>query len=111
MKTIRFIFAALWIMMAAQAGAADITIKAGFAERDITPGIGTEKPGGYGKVFHRYFHDPCKVRAAVFDDGQRKVAIVGVDALIVPRSVVVNARDEIAKLCGIPANAVLIGAS
>ena len=91
--------------------AAEVGIKAGFAERDITPGIGTEKPGGYGKVFHRFFHDPCKVRAAVFDDGKRKVAIIGVDALIVPRQLVLNARTEIEKLTGIKPDAVLIGAS
>jgi hypothetical protein len=87
------------------------SIKAGFAERDITPGIGSEKPGGYGKAFNRFFHDPCKVRVAVFDDGKRKVVVVGVDALIVPRQVVTNARTEIEKLCGIPADAVMIGAS
>jgi neutral ceramidase len=91
--------------------AAEPAIKAGFAERDITPGIGTEKPGGYAKAFHRFFHDPCKVRAAVFDDGARKVAIVGVDALIVPRSVVLQARSEIEKACGIAGAGVLIGAS
>lgn len=86
-------------------------IRAGFAERDITPGIGMEQPGGYGKVFHKTFHDPCKVRVAVFDDGQRKIALVGTDTLIIPRGVVLAARAQIEKVCGIKGDAVMIGAS
>jgi neutral ceramidase len=85
--------------------------KAGFAERDITPKIGMEEPGGYGKSFHAKFHDACKVRAAVFDDGQMRVALVGVDALIVPRHLVEEARRGIEQACGIAPGAVLIGAS
>ena len=86
-------------------------VKAGFAERDITPSIGMEQPGGYGKSFHRTFHDPCKVRAAVFDDGKKRVALVGTDTLIIPRKVVLDARAEIAKQCGIMPDSVMVGAS
>jgi hypothetical protein len=86
-------------------------LTAGFAERDVTPRIGMEQPGGYGKAYLREFHDPCKVRAAVFDDGRKRVALVSVDALIVPRHVVLAARDGILSRCGVPPEAVMIGAS
>jgi hypothetical protein len=97
---------------AAQASAsAEHRTKAGFAERDITPSIGMEQPGGYGKSYHRSFHDPCKVRASVFADGTARVALVGLDALVVPRSVVTAARAQIRQKCGIEERFVLIGAS
>ena len=107
-------------MMAAMADPIRVTVtaakarewwRAGFAERDITPAIGSEQPGGYGKVFHKGLHDPCKVRAVVFDDGTKRVALVGVDALAMPRGVVEGARTRIDKRCSIGAEAVLIGAS
>ena len=86
-------------------------LKVGLAEVDITPELEMEQPGGYGKAYHRTLHDPCKVRAAVFDDGKKRVALVGVDTLIVRTSFVKSIRDEIQKQCGIPPEAVLIGAS
>ncbi|MCO5240051.1 MAG: hypothetical protein M9904_08340 [Chitinophagaceae bacterium] len=85
--------------------------KAGFAERDITPDIGMEQPGNYGKSYHRSFHDQCKVRAVVFDDGKKRVALVGLDLLFVTRSIVQETRAEIQKRCGISADAIMIGAS
>ena len=86
-------------------------IKVGFSEQDITPRIGMERPGGYVKNFHRTVHDPCKVRTAVFDDGHRTVAIIGVDALMLPRSLVLACRKRIEQQTGIPADAVMISAS
>src|SRR5438309_815746 len=86
-------------------------IKAGFAERDITPDVGMEVPGGYGKAFSKQIHDPCKARIAVFDDGRRRIALVGLDALIVPRALVLEARAAIETRSGIPPDCVMIGAS
>ncbi len=103
--------AAAHIGVAAETKSTEPTIKAGFAEADITPEIGMEMPGNYGKVFGRSIHDPCKVRAAVFDDGRHRVALVGVDALAVRRPLVLAARRAIQQRCGIPPEAVLIGAS
>ncbi len=86
-------------------------LKVGYCEMDITPDIGMEQPGGYGKSFHRTLHDPCKARAVVFDDGQKRVALVGTDTLIIPRDLVLKARTRIKALCGIEPEAVMIGAS
>lgn len=81
------------------------------SERDITPDPGMEVPGGYVKEHFKAIHDPCKVRAAVFDDGNIRVALVGLDALIVPRYVVLVARKAIHQQGGIPPESILIGAS
>jgi len=86
-------------------------LKVGFAETDITPEAGMEKPGGYGKSYMKKTQDPCKVRAAVFDDGKTRVALVGIDALMVPRHLVKASRKAIQAKCGIDPQAVLIGAS
>ncbi len=85
--------------------------RAAFAERDITPEIGMEVPGGYGKALSKRIHDPCKVRAVVFDDGQREVALVGLDALHVHRALVLEVRALLQKKCGLAPEAVMIGAS
>jgi len=100
----------LLLATVAQAGDAP-AFKVGFAERDITPKIGMEQPGGYGKAFHSTKHDACKVRASVFDDGTSRVAIVGIDALLIRGVTVAAARQAIQQQCGIPPEAVLIAAS
>ena len=106
MKTLPLLLLIAALPLAARAG-----IKAGFAERDITPEVGMEVPGGYGKAFVKTIHDPCKARISVFDDGTKRVALVGVDALMIRREDVLAARRLITERCGIPGEHVMIGAS
>ncbi len=105
------VFLALLTCLPVYADAPRPVFKAGFAERDITPEIGSETPGGYGKAYQRTLHDPCKVRAVVFDDGQNRVALVGLDAIGIHRSTVLAARKQIARKCGIEEGSILMGAS
>jgi hypothetical protein len=86
-------------------------MKVGFSEADITPSHGMERPGGVNRVFLRGVSDPCLASACVIDDGERVVAIVGLDALSVKRSTVVEARRIITEATGIPAEHVMVGAS
>jgi len=85
-------------------------MKAGFAERDITPDLPADRPEGigYGFPLAQGIHDRCKVRAAVFDDGTCRVALVSCDVESMLRSVVQNARADIQAACGIPPECVLI---
>lgn len=99
------------LLASGTARAAAPLLQAGYAETDITPEIGMERPGGYGKVFHQHFHDACKVRAAVFSDGSKSAALVGTDTLMIPRELVLKAREVIERKSGIAGDAVLIGAS
>ncbi len=87
-------------------------MKAGFHECDITPAVGMEQPGGYGKAYIRGIHGPLRVRAAVIDDGSERVALVGVDTCVLqPAPAMQCVRRTIEAKCGIPANHILIGAS
>jgi hypothetical protein len=86
-------------------------MQVGFARADITPAIGSEVPGGFSKAFSRSIHDPLYATACVIGDGERRVALVGLDNLSVKRSVVERARVLIEERAGIPAAHVMVGAS
>ena len=68
-------------------------------------------PEGTARHYHQAFHDPCKARAVVFDDGKTRVAIVGIDALFIRRQTVQAVRSAIQKRCGIEPGSILISAS
>jgi len=83
----------------------------GFAAANITPSYGMEVPGGMSKRFTQGVHDELQATAAVFDDGQQSVALVGVDSLSIKHSVVERAREIILDAIGIEPEAVMCGAS
>ncbi len=97
------------------APAASLPFRAAFVDRDITPDLGMEQPGGYGKVFHRSLHDPCKARIGVFHDGRETpdayAAIVSLDALFVRRDTVLAARQRLEEATGIPGRQIMIHAT
>ncbi len=87
-------------------------MQAGFAERDITPLPGMEQPGDYVKQFNDgRVHDPLKARVVVFDDGTRRVALIGVDASALHRTFAQQIRRGIGARTGIAPDAIMIAAS
>jgi hypothetical protein len=87
-------------------------MKAGFFETDITPAIGMEQPGGYGKMYVKSFRDSLKVRASVFSDGNETVALVGIDSCVIQSAEPVKIiRKEVEKRIGINGAAIMMGAS
>lgn len=87
-------------------------MKGGFFELDITPFIGMERPGGYGKSYMDRIHDPLKVRSLVVEEGEEKVAICVIDALVVhSRKFVEEIRAGIEDKTGISKENILISAT
>jgi hypothetical protein len=89
----------------------DSPVLAAFADADISPKIGMEKPGNYGKSYHKVFHDPCKVRISAFQAGKKKVLIIGIDALAIYQPWVDNIREGIAAKHAIAKDEIMISAS
>lgn len=94
-----------FVSLTAGAALAQTSARAGFAEMDITPAIGSEIPGNYRKQFHKALHDPCKVRAAYLENSGKAVCLIGLDALMVPAHLVEKVRARV------PNVELLIGAS
>lgn len=101
----------LGLFFATTLARANDSFRVGFAERDISPAVGMEAPGGYGKAYHQSFHDACKARAVVFDDGNHRAAIVGIDALFIRKQSVSRIRKAIEEKAGITGDSVMISAS
>ncbi|NLV45350.1 MAG: hypothetical protein GXY07_12735 [Candidatus Hydrogenedentes bacterium] len=85
-------------------------MKVGFASACITPPPKKDIPGLFERRLALGVHDDLYVRAIALDDGI-KIALVQVDAIVVPEQVVKQARKEAQRLCGIPAPQCFIAAT
>jgi hypothetical protein len=89
-----------------------VTVRAGAATADITPGVGVAM-GGYGarQGVSTGTIDALLVRAAVLSDGEREIAIAVCDLIGVGPDLVRAARELIEADTGIPGSQVLIAAT
>lgn len=99
----------LALLAAASASAADLRV--GVAATKITPANGTPLAGYYSPRPSTGVLDDLYAKAAVLDDGKTKVALVVCDLLWLPRSVVLEARQQIQANSGISADCVMISAT
>ncbi len=86
-------------------------LRVGAAAVNINPPPGTPLAGYYSERRSEGVIDDLHAKAAVLDDGNRKVALVVCDLLSLPRLTVLEARELIEKQTGIPAVHVMISAT
>jgi len=86
-------------------------VKAGFAEVDITPPVGTLKIGWLKKIVSDKVLDPLCARVAVFEQGGARVAFVQLDTLSIRWSQVREMRSRLERVCKIPAGHVMVAAT
>ncbi|NLY00760.1 MAG: hypothetical protein GXY83_32090 [Rhodopirellula sp.] len=95
-----------------RADAEEKVFRAGAAEVDITP---IELPaivsGSFLERTADKVQDPLHARCLVLDDGRTRIAIVVVDNLMMPRSVVDDAKGRAEKATGIRADHMLVAAT
>jgi hypothetical protein len=104
----------LWVLLAGgtEARPAEKVFRAGASAIDITP---TKFPVVVNGMFEertaRGAHDPLHARCLVLDDGSTRVALVVVDSLMMPRTLLDEARKLARQSTGIPEDHILIAAT
>ena len=91
-------------LLACIAPAAAGELRLGTAAVKITPPLGTPMAGDYDQCDSQGVLDDLYAKAAVWDDGKTKAALVVCDLIGVPRGPVLEARRIIAEKTGIPAD-------
>jgi len=86
-------------------------VRAGFAEIDITPPIGTRKIGWIKEIISTEVADPLFARAAVFESGGDRAAFVQLDTCLVSATQTADIRQRVEKAHGFPGQAIMVSAT
>ena len=86
-------------------------MRAGFAETDITPPVGTLKIGWKKIIVSEDVLDPIFARAAVFENGPARVGFIQLDTLSVRWTQASQIRAEIERRFGFPGSNVMVSAT
>jgi len=96
---------------AADARSAERVFRAGVAQLDITPELGSLIVGGFNPIPARHIHDPLYARALVLDDGQNRIAFVVCDNVGIAREPIDAAKQLIAQQSKLPGSRVMVSAT
>lgn len=87
------------------------TFAIGFGQVEITPPVGTKLCGALQPRVSTGVTDPLMSNAFVATDGKKRIAVVGVDIVGLPRALVDQAIAETVRRTGIAADAIIIACS
>jgi hypothetical protein len=86
-------------------------MRAGFAEIDITPPIGTHKIGWLRLIVSDRVLDPLMARAAIFESGAVRLGFIQLDTLFIEAADVADIRRRIQSRFGFPGANVMVAAT
>ncbi len=107
----RLLFLVLALAATLPIQAAEPVFRAGAATSNVTPWLGLSMNGGMTDNPAKYVHDELHARAIVLDDGKTQLALVVVDACMIPGDVIGKAKQRISDRTKIAPDHVLISAT
>ncbi len=88
-----------------------MALRAGFAEVDITPPVGSHKIGWLRDIVAEEIHDPLHASVAVLESGGQWLAFVVLDTLSVRWSTTEAIRAAATRECGLPGACIMVSAT
>ena len=86
-------------------------LRAGAAINKITPPAGSIMGNSYGKEICEGVHDDIYARTIVFEKDGVRAAFIALDLISIPHRIVVETRDLISRITGIPAGNIIMSAT